>query len=102
MFDLEESIAKWGQQMLAAGITQAELEELEIHLRDEFTEQNVSDSDPHDTFATVVRSFGTPRELGKEFKKIPARSAGLAMAWAAWVLFVVSFFLPALVMPLAP
>ena len=40
MFDLEQSIAEWRQQMLAAGIkTPVPLEELEIHLREEIERQ---------------------------------------------------------------
>ena len=36
MFDLEQSIAEWRRQMLAAGIkTPVPLEELEIHLRED-------------------------------------------------------------------
>jgi hypothetical protein len=40
MFNLEQSIAEWRQQMLAAGIkTPATLNELESHLREEFERQ---------------------------------------------------------------
>ena len=40
MFDLEQSIAEWRRQMLAAGIkTPVPLEELEIHLREEIEQQ---------------------------------------------------------------
>ena len=36
MFNLEQAIAEWRQQMLATGIqTPVPLEELEIHLREE-------------------------------------------------------------------
>ena len=45
MFNLEQSIADWRQQMLAAGIrTPVPLEELEIHLRDEIERQMKSGS----------------------------------------------------------
>ena len=40
MFDLEQSIADWRRQMLAAGIkTPVPLEELESHLREEIERQ---------------------------------------------------------------
>jgi hypothetical protein len=40
MFDLEQAIAEWRKQMLAAGIkAPVPLEELELHLRDEIEQQ---------------------------------------------------------------
>ena len=40
MLDLEQSIAEWRRQMLAAGLkTPVPLEELESHLRDEIEQQ---------------------------------------------------------------
>ena len=51
MFDLEQSIADWRQQMLAAGIkTPVPLEELEIHLREEIERQMKSGLNEQDAF----------------------------------------------------
>ncbi|HEY5041998.1 MAG TPA: hypothetical protein VIK53_08340 [Verrucomicrobiae bacterium] len=51
MFNLEQSIADWRQQMLAAGIeTPVPLDELEIHLREEIERQMKSGSDKQQAF----------------------------------------------------
>jgi len=39
MSDLEQVISGWRQQMLAAGIKRAPLEELESHLREDIQQQ---------------------------------------------------------------
>ena len=40
MFDLEQSIAEWRQQMIAAGINSTEaLDEMECHLREDVERQ---------------------------------------------------------------
>ncbi|MGO8763935.1 MAG: hypothetical protein ACLQSR_02225 [Limisphaerales bacterium] len=43
MFNIEEAIAEWRRQMLAAGIeAPVPLEELENHLREEIEQQEIS------------------------------------------------------------
>jgi hypothetical protein len=70
MFDLEQSIADWRRQMLAAGIkTPVPLEELEIHLREEIEQQLKSGSNPQQAFENSVRRIGHADELKSEFKK---------------------------------
>ena len=56
MFDLEQSITEWRQQMLAAGIkTPVPLEELESHLRDDIEQQVRSGVTDKIAFETAVR-----------------------------------------------
>ncbi len=70
MFDLEQSIAEWRQQMLAAGIkTPAPLEELEIHLRDEIERYIKSGLPEQRAFEISVPHIGPPEPLKNEFKK---------------------------------
>jgi len=70
MFNLEQSIADWRRQMLAAGIkTPAPLEELESHLRDEIERQMKSGLGVPRAFDTAVQSIGSATELKMEFKK---------------------------------
>jgi hypothetical protein len=70
MFDLEESIADWRKQMLAAGIkTPVPLEELEIHLREDIEQQMKSGTDPQQAFEKSVQRIGHADELKSEFKK---------------------------------
>lgn len=70
MFDLEQSIAEWRQQMLAAGIkTPAPLEELESHLREEIERQIQSGASAQEAFRRTVLQIGQPKELKAEFAR---------------------------------
>ncbi len=75
MFDLEQTIADWRQQMLAAGIkTPVPLEELEIHLREEIEQQMKSGLDGQRAFEIAVRKTGQANALKNEFKKITVKT----------------------------
>jgi hypothetical protein len=70
MFDLEQSLADWRQQMLAAGLqTPVPLEELESHLRDEIERQMESGLNAQTAFEISSRQIGHPQTLNREFKK---------------------------------
>jgi hypothetical protein len=71
MFDLEQSIAEWRKQMLAAGIkTPVPLEELEIHLREEIEQQMKSGLSEQEIFNSAVQKIGQANSLKMEFTKI--------------------------------
>jgi hypothetical protein len=84
MFNLEQSISEWRQQMLAAGIkTPVPQEELESHLREEIQRQMESGMNPQDALEAAMKIIGNGPELGKEFKKgepLEARAARLVAA----------------------
>jgi hypothetical protein len=70
MFDLENSIADWRKQMLAAGIkTPVPLEELETHLREEIEQQIKAGTSPQQAFEKSVQEMGDAGELKGEFSK---------------------------------
>ena len=70
MFNLEQSIAEWRQQMLAAGFkTPVPLEELETHLCEEVGRQMKSGLSEQNAFEISVRRIGRPEILESEFKK---------------------------------
>jgi hypothetical protein len=70
MFNLEQSIAEWRQQVLAAGIkTPVPLEELESHLREETEQQVRAGTDEARAFEIAVQRIGQPAPLKKEFMK---------------------------------
>ena len=70
MFNLEQSIAEWREQMLAAGVkTPVPLEELEIHLREDIERQMESGLDEQKAFEISVPHIGPPELLKNEFKK---------------------------------
>ena len=70
MFDLEQAIADWRRQMLAAGIkTPAPLEELEIHLREEIERQMKSGLNEQQVFNCATRQIGEAGVLKSEFIK---------------------------------
>ena len=71
MFHLEQSIAAWRKQMLAAGIkTPVPLEELEIHLREEIERQINSELDESKAFDSAFQKFGKVGTLKAEFSKV--------------------------------
>lgn len=71
MFDLEQSIAEWRRQMLAAGIhAPAPLEELESHLREDVENQMRSGAGAQQAFETTVVQIGQTGVLQTEFAKV--------------------------------
>ena len=71
MFDLEQSIADWRRQMLAAGIqSPAPLEELESHLREDVQRQMESGIGADQAFDAAVRRVGSGSDLKCEFRKL--------------------------------
>jgi hypothetical protein len=84
MSDLEQSIANWCKQMLAAGIkSPVPLEELEIHLREEIERQIKSGKNEQYAFENAIKKMGHPKNLKTEFTKIPAVWRILAALWFA-------------------
>jgi len=70
MFNLNQAIAEWRRQMLAAGIkSPVPLEELEGHLRDDIEQQVQSGVDAQQAFENSVQRIGHAAELKSEFKK---------------------------------
>src|SRR5207302_1121176 len=71
------------------------VEELELHLRDEVEQQLKLGSTESGAFDFAVQGIGPEHQLAGEFGKIGGREA-LWLARTAWVVFVISFFLPAI------
>jgi len=71
MFNLEQCIAEWRKQILAAGIkTPVPLEELEIHLREEIERRMKSGLSEQPAFETAIQKIGTANLLNNEFEKV--------------------------------
>lgn len=69
MFQLEDSIADWRQQMLAAGVkSPVPLDELESHLRDDVEEQERSGLSTQQAFEAAVHRMGQAGEIRSEFE----------------------------------
>ena len=74
MFNLDQAITEWRQQMLAAGIKTTEaLKELETHLRDDVEHQIRSGLSVEQAFDSAVQQLGSANTLKAEF----AKTAGL-------------------------
>lgn len=70
MFELEQSIAEWRRQMLAAGIkAPVPLEELENHLREEIARLERSGIRGQQAFEEAVLKIGSAQELKMEFSR---------------------------------
>jgi len=75
MFDLEQSIADWRRQMLAAGIkTPVPLDELESHLREDLETLRSSGVPEPQALQLAVSRLGTPGSMQTEFKKVKRTS----------------------------
>jgi len=71
MFNLDEAIAEWRRQMLAAGIkTPTPLDELESHLREDVEQQLRSGPGAEQAFEAAVQRIGKAGALKEEFRKI--------------------------------
>jgi hypothetical protein len=105
MFDLEQSIAGWREQMSSAGIkAPVPLEELEVHLHEEMDRQVKAGLDEQAAFNSAVQKIGQARALKTEFKRagIPVEMrfvqlVGLACGaiaglFSLWILLVLLTF----------
>jgi len=74
MFNLEQSIAEWRRQMLAAGINNSSvLDELECHLREDVERGMQSGLSGEAAFQAAVKQIGLPVSLKREFAKVAPR-----------------------------
>lgn len=83
MFNLEEAIAQWRRQMVAAGFNSSEvLDELESHLRDQIDQMIGCGVDARSAYAAAVARVGETTSLRGEFAKIePANQRPRAFLW---------------------
>jgi leader peptidase (prepilin peptidase)/N-methyltransferase len=71
MFNLDEAIADWRRQMLAAGInTPVPMDELESHLRDDVEQQTKLGLGAQKAFESAVQRIGRAGALKREFTKV--------------------------------
>ena len=94
MFDLEAQIEKWRAELFRTGIAGEVVDELEGHLREDVEKRTRLGLDDPQAFEAAVNKIGQARALRAEFRKLGIRSWNRRLTWAAWVMFVVSFFLP--------
>ncbi len=97
MFDLEQAVVKWRQQMLTAGIkSPVPLEELESHLREEIEWQMKLGSDSRQAFEVGIQQFGETSTLKKEFTRTTVKGYSISQKFVSGSL--VTFSLASLVM----
>lgn len=71
MFDLEQALSKWRQQMAADGIVRSELlDELESHLRDDVDQRLRRGLSGEQAFELAVQELGSSKALKNEFERI--------------------------------
>jgi len=96
MFNLEQAIAEWRRQMLAAGIqTPVPLEELEIHLREDIAQQMKTGSNQQDAFTSAVQKLGSAHAVQTEFMKVDKTHSALK-----WKLMEIGLTLATILVPL--
>jgi hypothetical protein len=77
MFNLDQSITEWRQQMVAGGIKSPRvLDELESHLREEMERKVRSGSSAPEAFGVAVERMGRAAALNSEFEKVGGTKEG--------------------------
>lgn len=79
--------------MLAAGINQPALVELEAHLRDGIEQQIRLGLGSREAFDLAAQEMGDTKQIKVEFMKL--ENWNRPLAWMSWGIFVTSFFLVA-------
>lgn len=78
MFNLEQAIAQWRQQMLDAGIKSPDvLDELETHLRDDVERHTKLGKGAQQAFGIAAQNLGKSDALRNEFKKAHGSSRAM-------------------------
>ncbi len=96
MFDLEQAIAAWRQQMSSAGIqAPVPLEELELHLREEIEQQILAGLNAEKSFAVAIQKIGRMETLKTEFTK-----AGGVKKSTPWERGIIGFISLGVIIPL--
>ena len=86
MFDLEQAIADWQQQMLTSGIkSPTPLKELELHLREEIHVRLAAGATEKQAFAGAVTQIGCADSLREEFNKM--HGSGTLWINGGWLLW---------------
>ena len=87
MFNLEQAIAEWRRQMLAAGIKHpAPLDELESHLRQDIRALVSAGKPGTQAFQLAVARLGSPSSVRTEFNKIKgAQIRPVKIGSALWI-----------------
>ena len=96
MFDLDQAIANWREQMLAAGIkTPVPLEELESHLREEIERKVKAGANQQEAFTSAVQKLGSAHTVQTEFMKVDKTHSALK-----WKLMEIGLTLATILVPL--
>lgn len=99
MFDLEQSIANWCRQMLAAGIkSPVPLEELEVHLREEIERQERAGLGGQQAFESAIQKIGNATALKKEFRNVEPWRQKLARLKSVWLALALGAIMEAICM----
>jgi hypothetical protein len=92
MFYLEKSIVEWRNQMRAAGIAPAPMEELETHLREDINHLVAAGKSGEEAFCTAAARVGKPRSVVAEFDKTKTVwPRPMMIGSLVWTLLTVAF-----------
>ena len=93
-FDLNAAMESWRAELAAQpALTPDARRELETHLQDLFAEFKSRGLGEEHSFQSARDRLGQLRRVGKEFQKIGPVCWNKPLAFSAWFMFVVSFFL---------
>jgi hypothetical protein len=96
-FDLNAAIEGWRNELSSQrNLSPDACRELEAHLRDSIAVLQERGLREEEAFLIARKRIGELPLLNREFKRGEARHWERPLAFAAWIVFAVSFFLPAL------
>lgn len=99
MFDLEQAIELWRSEMARTVGESESLDELEVHLRDEFAALKTKGMADEESFRLAVTTLGDARVIGKEFQKIHRPLVRpVVIGFAIWVVVAIQNASLALIM----
>ena len=96
-FELNAAVENWRQELLAQRNLSPDVQrELSAHLQDTFEELRGRGLNEEESFWLARKRTGELQLLNLEFKRAMKTTLHhWTMAFAAWIIFIVSFFLPA-------
>ncbi len=94
MFDLESAIGAWRDRLArAGGLTRAQLDELEDHLRTECETLVARGVEGSEAWARARDRVGAAEALAAEFRKVESTAWRRTLRFG-WAIFVLAYFLP--------
>ena len=97
-FDLSNAIGNWRRSLAqSAAFRQADLDELETHLRDAIPSLQAAGLSTEESFLIASRRIGPPNSLESEFRKVQNGPVWINRPWRLGLHFAIAFMILSLI-----